>query len=313
MQPVLGRGVRSGGRRHTSEEPGNSPDQSRPILLVLQKYEVTLLAGNDLFTAVGMKRKVDMKILVLGASGATGRHVAEMLLSDGHNVTIIVRSAESLPHSLKNRDNLITICASLLDLNDEEIAKHVRGCDAVASCLGHNLTFKGMYGHPRMLVTDAARRLCEAIKKNQQSSPSTSEDTSSAGKPIKYVLMNSSGNSNRDLNEEISFKEKFVIGMIRLLVPPHRDNEMAADYLRTQIGQDDGLIEWAAVRPDGLIDEEKVSEYEAFPSPIRSAIFNAGKVSRINVAHFMAELIGDDELWQKWKGKMPVLYGESST
>ena len=68
------------------------------------------------------------------------------------------------------------------------------------------------------------------------------------------------------------------------------------------------MLEWTAVRPDGLIDEEKVSEYEIHPSPIRSAMFNAGKTSRINVAHFMANLIADNKTWNKWKGQMPVIY-----
>ncbi len=237
-----------------------------------------------------------MKIVVLGASGATGHHVAEMLLNRGHEVTIIVRSIENLPKSLKNRDNLTTVGASLVELGDEEIASFVQGCDAVASCLGHNINFRGMYGHPRRLVTDAERRFCEAIK-----------ETSLTKKAVKFVLMNSSGVRNTDANEKVSAVQKFVVGLIRLLVPPHKDNEMAADYLRTQIGQNDSFIEWTAVRPDGLIDEETVSEYEAFPSPIRSAIFDAGKVSRINVAHFMTELINDENLWQKWKGQMPVL------
>ena len=71
------------------------------------------------------------------------------------------------------------------------------------------------------------------------------------------------------------------------------------------------MVEWTAVRPDGLIDEEKVSEYEIHPSPIRSAMFNAGKTSRINVAHFMADLITDNNTWNKWKGQMPVIYNKS--
>jgi hypothetical protein len=130
-------------------------------------------------------------------------------------------------------------------------------------------------------------------------------------KPIKYVLMNTSGNRNRDLNEPISFGQKCVIALLRLLLPPHVDNEKAADFLRIKIGQDNPMIEWTAVRPDGLINESEVTEYEVHPSPIRSAIFNAGKVSRINVAHFMATLIGNDDLWQKWKGQMPVIYSTS--
>ena len=89
------------------------------------------------------------------------------------------------------------------------------------------------------------------------------------------------------------------------------DNEQAADYLRTRIGQNDGTIEWAAVRPDNLIDEDQVTEYEVYASPIRSAIFDAGSTSRINVAHFMADLITDEDIWNAWKGQMPVIYNKS--
>ena len=41
---------------------------------------------------------------------------------------------------------------------------------------------------------------------------------------------------------------------------------------------------------------------------MRSAIFDAGKTSRINVANLMSDLITDDRIWHKWKGKMPVIY-----
>lgn len=122
--------------------------------------------------------------------------------------------------------------------------------------------------------------------------------------------MNTTGNRNRDLNEPISFAEKCVIGLIRLLVPPHLDNEKAANYLRTQIGQNHPFVEWVAVRPDSLTNEAAVTDYEIHTSPIRSAIFKAGKTSRINVGHFMANLITDADLWNKWKGQMPVIYNK---
>ena len=91
------------------------------------------------------------------------------------------------------------------------------------------------------------------------------------------------------------------------------DNEKAADYLRTRVGQNDGAIEWAAVRPDNLIDENQVTAYEVHASPIRSAIFDAGSTSRINVGHFMADLISDEDTWNKWKGHMPVIYNKASS
>jgi len=241
-----------------------------------------------------------MTILVAGASGATGKKLVEQLLIQKHNIKVIVRSPEKLPESWKNNDRLQIISASILELSDEDMSKHVLDCNAVASCLGHTLTWKGVYGQPRKLVTDAARRLCNAIKNN------TPEQ------PVKYVLMNTTGNRNRDLNEPISFAQKCVIGLLRLLLPPHVDNEKAADYLRTQIGQNNEFIEWTAVRPDGLINEDQVTDYEIHASPTRSAIFNAGKTSRINVGHFMANLISDNDLWNTWKGQMPVIYNKSS-
>ena len=224
--------------------------------------------------------------------------LTEELLNRGELVKVIVRSPDKLPAVVRNHDNLSVIHASILNLSDAELAQHVQGCDAVASCLEHNIDFKGMFGHPRKLVTDAACRLTDAIKANIPE------------KPIKYVLMNTTANSNRDLNEPISFAQKSIIGLIRLLLPPHADNEQAADYLRTQIGQKDNLVEWVAVRPDGLIDEIEVSAYDVHPSPIRSSVFDPGQTSRINVGHFMADLITEDSIWQKWKGKMPVFYNK---
>ena len=90
------------------------------------------------------------------------------------------------------------------------------------------------------------------------------------------------------------------------------DNEKAADFLRTEIGQNDGAIEWVVVRPDNLLNEDEVTEYEVHASPVRSAIFNPGVTSRINVGHFMAELIDNEELWSRWHGRMPVIYNKSS-
>jgi hypothetical protein len=122
--------------------------------------------------------------------------------------------------------------------------------------------------------------------------------------------MNTTANRNRDLYEPISIGQKLVMGLIRLLVPPQLDNEKAADILRVDIGQNNKLIQWVAVRPDTLINKDIVNEYEIYASPARSALFNPGKTSRINVGHFMAKLIVDNDLWSKWKGQMPVVYNK---
>ena len=239
-----------------------------------------------------------MTVLVVGASGATGSKLVEQLLSNKHTVKAIVRSPEKLPEAWKQITNLQIIPASVLNLSDADMSSIVSDCDAVASCLGHTLSFKGIYGKPRRLVTEATQRLCKAISSNHPKSKT------------KFVLMNTTGNRNRDVNEPISFAQKAVIGLLCVLLPPHVDNEQAADFLRTEIGQDHSFVEWVAVRPDTLINEDRVTDYEIHPSPTRSAIFNAGKVSRINVAHFMARLITDDKVWTAWNGQMPVIYSK---
>lgn len=241
-----------------------------------------------------------MSVLVVGATGATGRLLVRELLGRGLDVKAIVRTPDRLPEDVRHHGHLSVIQANVLDLSHAEMVQHANGCTGVASCLGHNITLQGVFGRPRRLVTDAARRLREAIQAGD------------AERPVRFVLMNTVANRNRDLNERVSFATRCVIGLLRVLVPPQSDNEKAADYLRTRVGTGSRAIEWAAVRPDSLTSEDRVSAYELYPSPIRDPLFNPGKTSRINVAHFMAELLTNDETWNRWKGQMPVIYNKAS-
>ncbi|TPD69738.1 NAD(P)-dependent oxidoreductase [Flavobacterium microcysteis] len=241
-----------------------------------------------------------MTTLVVGASGATGKLLVEQLLKSGQSVKAIVRFSSSIPETWKSNDRLTIIKVDAIEtISIDEMMAYLKDCQSVASCLGHNLSFKGIYGKPRRLVADMVELLCQAIIKNAPE------------KPLRLVLMNTAGNSNRDLNERISIGQKIVIGLLRLLLPPHVDNEKATDYLRIKIGQKNPFVEWAAVRPDSLIDIENVTAYSAHTSPTRSALFDSGKVSRSNVAHFMSQLLLDDKAWKKWKGQMPVLYNDA--
>lgn len=237
-----------------------------------------------------------MTTLVVGASGATGKLLVEQLLKSGQRVKAIIRSSSSIPDHWNNMAQLEIIRGNSTEIPVEKLSEYVADCEAVACCLGHNMSLKGIYGKPRKLVRDSVSLLCKAIEKN------------ASEKPVKFVLMNTAGNRNRDLNEPISVGERIVTVLLRLLLPPHPDNEQAADYLRTVIGQNNPRIEWVVVRPDSLIDEEQVTEYSLHPSPVRSALFNAGKTSRINVANLMSQLITDENLWRNWKGQMPVVY-----
>ena len=219
------------------------------------------------------------------------------LLEKGHEVRAFARNNTKFSTEIITHKKFDVIGTSVLDMSEEELENHTKGCDAIVSTLGHNLSFKGMFGNPRQLVTDSIKKLCKV-----------SENTKN--KPVKIILMNTVGCKNEDLKEKVSFFENCVFFLLRYLIPPHADNENAANYLRTLIGQNHSNIQWAVVRPDSLINEEEISPYTTHLSPIHT-LFKPGKTSRINVAHFISELASNNEIWSEWKGKMPVIYNKN--
>ena len=104
-----------------------------------------------------------MDILVVGATGMTGRPLVEQLLGKNYKVRIFVRSSHKLPTDIVGNPNTTTIETSILDLNDEEMTEHVNDFDAVVLCLGHVMDFKGIFGEPNKLCTDTTRNLCNAL------------------------------------------------------------------------------------------------------------------------------------------------------
>jgi nucleoside-diphosphate-sugar epimerase len=146
-----------------------------------------------------------MTILVVGAIGKTGRLVVEQLLAKNHQVRVVARSSHRLSAEVLENPNTTVIEASVLDLTDQEMAEQVKGCDAVVSCLGHIPDFKGMFGEPKKLCTDATRRLCDAIEQNGV--PATT----------RFVLMNTVGVQNPDLNEKRTWFDR---GLLASCVTP---------------------------------------------------------------------------------------------
>ena len=223
----------------------------------------------------------------------TGRSLVEQLLGKNYKVRIIVRSSHKLPAVIVENPNTMTIEASVLGLTDEELTEQVKDCDAVVSCLGHVMNFKGIFGEPKKLCTDATRNLCNSLEKH------------SLPKPTKFILMNTVGVQNPDLEEKRSRFDRGLLTLLRHTLPPHRDNETAAEYLHKTVGKENKSIEWCCVRPDSLINAE-VSPYDITESPT-TGILNGCSTTRSNVAHFMTELIENEELWSTWKFRMPVI------
>ena len=211
-----------------------------------------------------------------------------------------MRDRGRLPDELRERDGLELVEASLLKLKAPELSDLTRGCDAIASCLGHNLSVRGIWLPPWRLVTKSLERLCAAATEHD------------GERHVRIVLMSSSAVPDPELDEPASLPHRLVDRLLRLLLPPHPDNLRAANHLRRVVGLDHPRLEWCAVRPDGLVDRAELTPYVLTESPTRDAFFDAGRVARLQVAEVMARLVAEDELWSEWQARMPVVYDLAS-
>jgi len=147
-------------------------------------------------------------------------------------------------------------------------------------------------------VTDAAKRLCQAIEATTDQAPEN---------PTKFILMGSDGVANpAGGDDKRRLSERVVLTLLRHLLPPHKDNELAAAYTSNVKSVQ---IEWTVVRPTDLINGE-MTKYELFAKPQKGLFDGAkgGVTTRANVAKCMVDLIMTDALWNDWKFKMPVVH-----
>ena len=233
-------------------------------------------------------------VLLVGGTGRTGRRALQQLLGRGISVRAIVRSVGKLPPDVAGNPNLTVIEASLLSLPDDELQRHLDGCDAVVSCLGHVLSARGIWGSPRDLVARATARLCRAVEALRPSPP------------VKLVLMSSvSVHRPGGLDARRGGLERAFLWLLRGVLPPARDNQRAADFLREEVGTGNPFLEWAVVRPDSLLEGD-VTEYRLHEALV-SSVFAPARTNMANVAHFMCELVTSPSSWADWKGKLPVI------
>ena len=238
-----------------------------------------------------------MKVLVLGASGATGKLVVMQLIKRQINIRVVVREGAILSAEILDNPLVEIERGNITEFNDSEMISLLQDCNAVVSCLGHNISLRGMFGKPRDLVSNTIRNVSKIVMEK-------------ANKKVKLILMSTTGYTNTLTGEKNSLGERIILSILKLLLLPHRDNVKAADYLHEEIGKDNEKLKWIAVRPDTLVNEDNKSAYEVYESPVRSPIFNAGTTSRINVSHFMADLLLNERLWREWQYKMPVIYNK---
>ena len=236
-------------------------------------------------------------VLVVGGTGRTGRRALRQLFDRGLRVRAIVRSSGKLPPEVAGHPGLAAIEASLPSLPDDELRRHLGGCDAVVSCLGPPISFAGVFGPPRDLVASATARLCRAI------------EALAPPAPVKLILMSSVSVHRRGgLDARRGSFERSFLWVLRGVLPPARDNQRAADFLLEKIGPRNPFVQWGVVRPDALLEGE-ISEY-ALHEGLVNRLFAPGRTNMANVAHFMCELVTSPQTWADWSGKLPVITNE---
>ena len=241
------------------------------------------------------------RFLVVGATGMTGRHVVRLLLEKQCLVRVIVRREGVL----NEHENLEVVKAPLLDLSDSDLDLYTRDCEGVISCLGHVMSFSGIWGQPRDLVTKAIKRICESFQRINNVANDSGSDIVTKSSVKKIILMNTVGVT---VNGEKRTKfDSCLLSCLRNTIPPHRDNENAAAFIRS-LGDnsENTALEWAVVRPDSLTDSDTLTPYELVPSPV-TTITNGNDVHRINVADFMVALALNEHQWKEWRFRFPVV------
>lgn len=230
------------------------------------------------------------RALILGATGATGRHVVQNLLDSGLDVSCIVRSKERLHQVVKPSSKLsITETLSFSNLSDQQVSDAVNSVDVIVCCLGHNISFHGIYRDSPRMVTDTVRRFT----------------TVGNQKGKKFVLMGTDGVSHPNDSKPRSFLERSILFLLRHLLPPHYDNEQVAEYMRTTL-KNTGP-EWIVVRPTDLTDTD-AKPYQIYTNGPPGGLFGDGSVARKTVARFMSDLVVKESLWKEHVYTFPVIH-----
>tara|TARA_B100000683_G_scaffold39873_1_gene35216 strand:- start:293 stop:847 length:555 start_codon:yes stop_codon:yes gene_type:complete len=174
-------------------------------------------------------------------------------------------------------------------MDDGAFSALIDGADAVVSVLGHNITFKGMYGPPKRLCADTVSRVVAVA--------------SGRATPLKLIVVSTEG-VDQPLGKDPprGCGERALLSTLKCLLPPHADNMAVIDELEKAHAK----VEFCAVRPADMVDGGEVP-YECH-AVLQGSAFSGFKTHRANVGAFMADLVTDDSVWTKWKNSYPHCY-----
>ena len=196
-----------------------------------------------------------MKVLVLGATGGSGRLIVRDALAKGHSVVALVRSKASA--DLPGVDMIEG------DARDEgTLTRALYGCDAVISALGTGMGFRKVD-----LLAVATRALVTAMTRNGVR---------------RLVCISALGVGDSHGHGGFVFDRLF---RPLLLSHAYKDKDGQEAAIRAS------SLDWVVVRPARLTDDSARGSVRAVTD---LAAVKGGKIARADVARFVVEQLTTD-------------------
>ncbi len=207
-----------------------------------------------------------MKLLIIGATGGTGRALVEQALEQGHVVTAFARN----PTRIRITHERLTVAkGDVLDYNSVDSA--VRDKDAVLSALGHKRWFI-----KTSILSNGTRNIIRAMEKHG----------------VKRLVCETSLGVADSRGKLGLYYTLFVIPFITFFY--FKDKERQERYIK------ESNLDWIIVRPGQLTNGPQRGAYRHGPN-VGSKLWTV-RISRADVADFMLKQLTDDSYLRKTPG-----------
>jgi len=199
-----------------------------------------------------------MRVLVIGASGGTGRELVKQALERGHQVTALVRNSRKL----SVRDDALRIVEGDV-LDPRSLNQAMEGSDAVLCALGHKKWF-----YPNRILSAGTQNIVDAMKV--------------AG--VRRLICETSLGVGNSFGRLGIYYTLFVVPFI---LPFYYWDKYRQEQVIRASGTD-----WVIVRPAALTNGPKRGKYRHGPR-VGSWLLTL-RISRADVADFMLNQLTDD-------------------
>jgi putative NADH-flavin reductase len=206
------------------------------------------------------------KLLIVGATGGTGRELVRQALERGHEVTAFVRRPAKLG---LEHERLTVARGDVLDPASVEAA--VRGQDAVLSALGHKRWF-----YPTRILSEGTRNLVGAMKREGVR---------------RLVCATSLG-----VGDSFGRMGLYYTLFVGVFILPF----YFYDKVRQEHVIRDSALDWVIVRPGVLRNRPARGRYKHGPK-VGNWLWTV-RISRADVAAFMLDQVTSDAYLRKSPG-----------